>query len=169
MKFRSVFSRLLLLSMVIFLLPGCQHGMQVEYVEGKVTFQNNPVEGASVVFSPAPSSPAALSAFGKTDSNGVYKLTAQQNITHGGGKGTAEGEYIVTISKMVGGYDENLVGKSPEEVSKLDRMRNEGKYSPKMVPYENKLPGKYKDPNTSKLTATVKKGKNLNVDFALTD
>lgn len=150
-------------------LLGCSQGMKVEYVEGKVSYQGKSVEGASVVFTPKSDSSVALTAFGKTDNYGVFKLTAQENITKGEGRGTTEGDYIVTISKMVGGYDENLVGKSPEEVSKLDRMRNEGKYSPKMVPYENQLPERYKNPETSNLSVTIKKGKNLGVDFDLTD
>ncbi|MGL4942211.1 MAG: carboxypeptidase-like regulatory domain-containing protein [Thermoguttaceae bacterium] len=153
----------------VMLFVGCKQGANVEYVEGKVTYNGNPVAGAAVTFTPAAGDAAAMSAFGTTDAAGVYRLTAQQNITYGEGKGTAAGAYVVTVSKMDGGYDENLVGKSAEEVAKADNLRNNGKYTPKMVPYGNKLPDKYKVPETSGFTVTVKKGQNKGVDFALTD
>lgn len=119
-------------------------------VTGTVTFQGNPVEGATVAFSPTQGKQGA---FATTDASGKYSLT-----TFVGGDGALPGEYKVKISQYEkeapsGGEGEEYV--PPEETG-------EGEDSgPK-----NLLPEKYADANSSGLTATVTEGENT-IDFAL--
>lgn len=168
MKYRS-FTLIFVFQIFLIFISGCGRGISVEYVEGKVTYKGEPIKDANVVFVPEPGSLTALCSFGTTDSNGRYRLTCQQNITAGFGKGTPQGDYQVTISKVEGGYDKNAVDKSPEEQAELMRKLMAGTYTPKIVPPRNVLPMKYDKTETSGLRVTVAKGKNLDMDFDLID
>jgi len=76
-------------------LVGCSGGLSVNYVEGTVTHDGAPLEGATVTFSPKTSGGKELTASGVTDAKGVYKLT----VVQGGkkDKGAMEGSYMVSI------------------------------------------------------------------------
>lgn len=64
-------------------------------VKGKVTYKGKPVVGADVTFA---HEGGKRSAFGRTDSEGMYQLT-----TFGNNDGAIEGKHSVTIAKSVVG------------------------------------------------------------------
>jgi len=84
---------ILLIALVAFV-SGCggSSGPQTYRVEGTVTYEGAPVEGADVAFEPTDST--GTSAGGRTDSRGKYTLMASF-----GGTGTTPGTYTVTITK----------------------------------------------------------------------
>ncbi|MCL2743909.1 MAG: Ig-like domain-containing protein [Planctomycetaceae bacterium] len=64
-----------LLFIVIFLFAGCaQRGPVVQFVEGTVTFDGAAVAEAEVCFTPKGAE--GIPAVGKTDANGLYRLTS---------------------------------------------------------------------------------------------
>jgi hypothetical protein len=113
-------------------------------VTGTVTFNGNPVEGATVTFMPAGTDDPRVGSQAETDHNGRYQLR-----THiGAGKfkdGVVPGPYLVSVNK-------------------LDTAAIKSTYAPP----KNLLPKKYADGKTSHLTADVAVGKENNFVFALT-
>jgi hypothetical protein len=144
-------SALLLSSVVL----GCGgSGPSLNYVEGVVTVDGNPMEGITVGFSPI--DPAkGKPAIGTTNAQGVFKLTSTQ-----GGKpdaGAVAGDYAVTFSKSAGS------ALSADEVKKLQSDPNYGKSGggKSAAPSaKSAIPKEYADPAKSGIKATVKPGKN---------
>lgn len=126
-------------------------------VTGVVTYQNKPVEGATVTFNPGTGS-TARAAFGVTDSNGKYSLT-----TYESNDGAIPGKYFVTVAKKVG----------PERPA--DPAREEDYVPPEDMPKQpvaapvSVLPAKYAAPTTSGLTADVTDKSGQTFDFPLAD
>ena len=146
------------------LFTGCHSGLRTEYVEGTVTLDGKPVEGALVTFIPASGGTARVAA-GTTDVRGRYTLTTAE----GGrpGRGTTEGDYQVTIAKRTPDtskekHEAAETGKSEqppsrEEMAAAERARRAAGLPP---PFLYLTPRKYNNPQTSGLTATVVRGKN---------
>jgi len=135
-------------------LPGCSgKGGVFVTVSGIVKYNGTPVEGAKVKFiSTTESSGAKLDYSSQTDSSGKYMVAG------GGTSGITPGMYKVVITKLV--LPSGKGSPSGEELDPLQlEMSGLG---------ANKLPKKYADPNTTKLTATVEPGKN-EANFDLTD
>lgn len=120
---------------VCLILPGCRRGPPVVYVEGVVTMDGEPIEGANVGFSPA-GKPGAMPAAGFTDAKGKFVLSTH---TAKFGGGATVGDYVVIVSKTI---------IPPGE---------EDKDSPKVVLV---TPPIYQVKETSPLRAAVKNGKN---------
>jgi hypothetical protein len=147
------------------MLSGCGGGgPDVEYVEGKVTLDGTPVEGVTVGFSPT-GPLGGTPATGRTDANGVYRLTA----TGGGevGGGVATGEYNVSFSKTeVTGGGGDMTAEETEkfmQTEEYEKLSSGGLSAPpKSV---NVLPMGYANPLTSGITVTVKGGKNVGGEF----
>jgi len=152
---------------------GCHSGLRTEYVEGIVTLDGDPVEGALVTFIPA-SGETARAAAGTTDARGRYTLTTVE----GGkpGRGTTEGDYKVTVAKRAPDTtQEKREAAEPalpqdrpptiEEMAAADRARRSAGLPP---PFLYLTPKQYNNPETSGLTATVVRGKNK-FDFALSE
>ena len=127
-------------------------------VSGVVTFNNVPVEGATVTFSPgsgAATDSKAKAAFGVTDANGTYHLT-----TYALNDGAIPGNYFVTVSKQF------PVERKPDP--------DEENYQPpeeteaKAPPPTTGLPPKYATPTSSGLKAEVKDSGAQTFDFKLT-
>ena len=144
-------------------LVGCQSGLRTEYVEGIVTLDDKPVEGALVTFIPTAGGTARAAA-GTTDSRGRYTLTTVE----GGkpGRGTTEGDYKVTVAKRApdttkppANVETSSSNQPPtrEEMAAADRARRAAGLPP---PYLYLTPKKYNNPETSGFTATVVRGKN---------
>jgi len=134
---------------------GGNRGPKVEYVEGVVTLNGSPVGGASVGFSPVDRT-VGLSAGGKTDAEGRYRLTAV-----GGGKeraGTAVGEYAVSITKI------EIV--PPDEPQPPPPVWWNPSLGPKPVPIRALIPEAYGDPATAGLRVSVKAGRNTGPEFS---
>lgn len=126
---------------------GCgKPGLQVNPVEGVVLLDGKPVAGATVEF--APVSPGALTAIGRSDGEGRFKLTSTRGGPPNGGAVT--GDYDVLFKKAE--YDLKGTGKTP-----ADDMDG--------VPLVYEVPQRYGDLKTSGLKATVKQGRNDGPDF----
>jgi len=128
---------------VLVMFVGCSGAkLPTEYITGIVTLDGNPVEGASILFSPTGEG-GALPAGGTMDKKGKYVITSMQGGGHGAG--AVVGNYIVLISK--------------EESTFVDGPQP--RYDVKQV-----LPRVYGDVEVSPLRAEVEKGKNT-IDFPL--
>ena len=139
---------------VIFLVlfsPGCGNkGLKTDVVTGKVTFNGEPLEGASVRFSPVASETGNI-ASGMTDKDGLYKL---QTMLGEADAGTTPGEYIVTVSKSFN------VG--------TGRFQRESDSEPiEIMDFVEMIPAKYSDKSKSELRFTVVAGKKNEYDIPL--
>jgi len=144
------------------ILSGCGNTNlpQTSVVKGRVTYQGDPVEGATVIFGRGNRNMGAGEvALGKTDSNGDFSLT-----THLAGqtdvKGAVPGEYKVTISKHVpppnisaAAYQAKV--DAANKIAEEGGMVAPGDEPPAMVEL---LPGKYSSPAQTELTAEVQPG-----------
>ena len=137
---RSILCFVSLLFVATFL--GCgPAGLRVEYVEGIVSLDGNPVAEATVTFLPTKEVAPMEMATGTTDANGVYKLSS---VTGKAAAGAVAGEYRVTVTKS-----------TPNDAPEGDY----GDARP-LVSYTHHLPAIYRDPQNSPLVMTVQKGKN---------
>ncbi|RMF87778.1 MAG: hypothetical protein D6741_20100 [Planctomycetota bacterium] len=131
-------------------------------VEGVVTLNGEPVEGATVVFSPVgggegETSPQAAQA--KTDADGHYELS-----TFEAGDGAIPGEYAVIVTK----YDVKPTPGGPELESEEGQMKAflEAQQGGDDSAVRNLLPAKYANAQTSGLKFTVKLERN-SIDIKL--
>ncbi|MDR1963606.1 MAG: carboxypeptidase-like regulatory domain-containing protein [Planctomycetaceae bacterium] len=116
----------------------------MNYVEGIITLEGEPVSGASVRFTPKDST-IGIGAAGFTDSHGKYKLTSSIGDSE---KGTLPGEYLVTVTK----YEFIDLAKPKFDAgSQTESLTQESK---------NVLPEIYRFPKTTPITVTVIQGKN---------
>lgn len=146
----------LLIAAILGLVAGCGRnaGPVVQFVEGKVILDGQPLEGATVGLSPVKGS-TGLPAYARTDGLGVFRVTS----TRGGRRdaGAAEGEYVVTVSKVVA--DEADVAVED------DNARRKPVRRPSSQPGRNLVPDLYGEVDTSPLRATVKSGANTGPTF----
>jgi hypothetical protein len=145
-------------------------GPDTEPVSGVVTLDDQPVEGARVVFAPTTGGGTAASAI--TDAQGRFKLT-----TANPGDGAVPGQYAVGISKTEG---ENVVDVSTEGMSEQEAMEAAAKAYYSSEAYKDTgnpdaktevkelLPVKYKNPGESGLKADVAPGGQNEFTFELT-
>ncbi len=133
--------------LIVAAITGCgRRGPAVEMVEGTVLLDGEPVEGATVLFSPESSgAERGLPAGGRTGRDGVFHLNAAGGAKFGAG--TKMGDYVVTIIKQ----DHDPV--PPPDPDKPPS-------GPPDVKVWDVLPVVYKHAITTPLRATVKKGKN---------
>lgn len=154
----------LLLAAAVLVVAGCGGAgtRDTVPVSGKVTLDDTPVEGATVVFTPTSGEGAA--ATGKTDAAGVYTLT-----TRDPNDGAKPGTYLVSISKTetvdptAGAIKP---GMTEEEATRAayEAYEKAGKKEPTVTEH---LPAKYKNPATSGFKAEVTKGGKNVFDFPL--
>jgi len=133
-------------SIILLLFAGCgdrRTYSKTEMVEGIVTLDGVPVEGAEVIFYPLDLE-TGEGATGKTDEKGMYRLSSVKGAP---GKGTPVGEYGVTVSKYI-----TTVLDEPY----LDRAQDA------YITYttEEHMPVVYTDIKDSPLKATVIAGNN---------
>lgn len=130
-----------------------------------VTYKGQSVEGASVILSP--DDKTGKPATGRTGTNGVAKL-----MTFVADDGAVPGAYKVSVTKTdapassdapVGGA--NLTG---DDYTKAF-ARAGGPKGAAPAKTKDLLPAKYKTPDGSGLTATIKAGEENNVKLELTD
>ncbi|MDD3470253.1 MAG: carboxypeptidase-like regulatory domain-containing protein [Thermoguttaceae bacterium] len=130
---------------IVFSLVGCtRNPMKAVDVQGVVTLDGTPVEGATVTFKDS----SNLFASGRTDAQGRYFL----NMPGSPVPGIKEGEYKVTIRKTDA---DSTPAKSWEELEA--RGKSDSKEAPQVAkPPKELLPVQYKDFGKSGLTASVK-------------
>lgn len=115
-------------------------------VSGTVTYEGQPVEGATVAFLPkTPSDPGAS---GRTDASGKFTLTAFEP-----GDGAVPGSYLVTVVKT--------------EIEGGDVVQEDSTVAPPTP--KSLIPEKYNNPQGSGLTADVKEGEANEFTFELKD
>lgn len=124
-------------------------------IEGTVTYNGEPVEGALVGMTPI-DDPKGLPAFGRTNAQGRYTITSLRGGREGGG--AQIGKYRVTVSKEVPSRE-----MTPAEQRAYDRHGTMPNIQPKHV-----LPLRYSVAGQSGLEVQVDKGKNT-FDFNLAD
>lgn len=130
---------------------GADVGFQSQSVGGVVLFKGQPVEGATVSFSPESGSEgkAGVPAVGQTGPDGTFSLRALQSgrpVT----AGTAVGQYIVTVVKqqIPAMSDPEFVNNPPPVIP------------PEMLEPKDLLPAVYRSATKSPLRAEVQEGKN---------
>lgn len=123
---------------------GCGSGDMIP-VEGVVTLDGQPLEGAAVSFVPDQTGRPAQ---GETDAAGKFKLS-----TAAAGQGVVPGKYKVGVSKME--KPAGAGGASPDGKVQLSGPPT-GK-GPPPIP-KSLVPGKYVNPNTSEITVVVEIG-----------
>jgi hypothetical protein len=122
----------------------CSGQVSLNPVQGKVLFKQEPLKGALVTFHPKGSDElTALRPTGLTKDDGSFTLTTGQQ------DGAPAGEYVITII-----CSEVVVPKGKE-------------ISTGGLETQDRLKGAYADRNNSKITATVKSGKNQLEPFDL--
>lgn len=127
-------------------LTGCG-GSDLAKVTGKVSYNGQPVAGATVTFMPA----SGALATGTTDADGQFTLS------------TVEGEHKVFITKVTGGAA-NAENLTPDDMKKM-QTGDSAASTPK-----SEIPVKYNSPDMSELTRTVGSSASENqFEFELTD
>jgi hypothetical protein len=122
---------------------GCskkEKALPVYPVTGTVTYENKPVEGATVVFR-NPAEPTSKVATGRTDANGRFTL-----MTYKEGDGAVAGDHEVTVTKFT----------SQASGEKLT-MEDAAKQKSSPAKSQSEIPLKYSNAKTSKLKFTVSK------------
>ena len=137
-----------LIAAALLLLTGCGTGPRIEYVEGTVLFDGKPLEDAIVAFSPAQPG-TGLPAVGKSGPDGKFTLTV---IPKGRkGRGTAKGDYLVSVSKQLVEYLPPPPGAVPDAM---------GIIKPPPPKITDITPIRYGDIKTSGLTVSIVAGTN---------
>ena len=134
---------------VVMLLAGCgpKHpNLPAQYpVTGKITLDGKPLPGAGIMYLPRGNT-RGTGSFGMTDKEGSYTLKSDH-----GGPGAPEGEYAVTISRVVNRDGTPYVPR-PDAAEAGERET---------------LPGHYSDSMKTILRANVPKGGDT-INFELT-
>lgn len=126
-----------------------QPGVGTDTVSGTVKFKGTPLAGAVVTFHPM--TKEGRTAVGRTTDSGSFLLTTVKSDD-----GAIPGEYRVTVSKSV---DESSESTAPFDMAA----------PAKPAKFKSVIPDKFSKPDTSGLTATVKKGGPNKVDLTLTE
>ena len=148
---------------------GC-HNPDARYtkVEGVVTYNQQPVEGASVTFLPKSSGADMEPASGLTDASGKFSLTSSQAIR--GGAGILPGEYVILVTKIISPPDPDYDAFAQGEINYDELQARYAKRDPnKIPPPKNHLPEKYSRRDKTDLKAKVESRKNPPFQFDLTD
>jgi hypothetical protein len=140
------------------MMPGCSRGPSVHYVEGTVTLDGQPLEGATVKFEPLD---GGMPAAGLTDGKGVYRLNPLRAKPQ---TGTTTGGYAVGIHKYENPF-KNLPPPPANDAAAFERHQAEMSRLSQLPPVFI-TPQRYFDGRTSGLSATVKTGRNT-IDFDL--
>lgn len=155
----TVESRLALVAIVLLGCASCSRAREDKWtrarpkthaVRGRVEMQGRPVEAAKVVFlTTLPENGRDYSAFGYTNARGMFTLQTFRD-----GDGAVAGQHRVTIEKLT--YEPPAA------------PRNEGDAVPAPVE-KSHLPGRYRSPDASGLTAEVTAQGPNDFVFALDD
>lgn len=141
------------------LIAGCGRnaGPIVQFVEGKVLLDGQPLEGATVGLSPVTAT-QGLPGYARTNAAGIFQVTS----TRGGKRdaGAAVGDYIVTISKVVA----EEVPVADDDASRSAAATKPARAAPSKQPW-NVVPDVYGEKETSPLRATIQPGRNVGPAF----
>jgi len=126
---------------------GCgMKGLEVQFVEGRVTLDGEPLGNATIGFT-CTEKPEVPPAYAVTDENGIYRLTS---VGEKHGKGAVVGTFVVNVTKFE--TEEYEVGEGGTPIGPPPEVR---RITPEI----------YGEPATSPLRATVQQGKNVGAEF----
>jgi len=148
-------------------LMGCNPDSKYVKVTGTVTYNGQPVEGATVTFQPLGAD--GESAAGITDAGGKYSVTSVYAVQ--GGAGVVPGDYTITVSKVDRPVDPNEAAYSKGEIT-YNELQARKAAKPLLAGAgrsKQLLPLKYTVASNSDLKVTVQKGRNPPFIFDLTD
>jgi len=147
---------ILLSCMLVVTSVGCGRGTRVQFVEGLVTLDGEPVEKAVVLFTPVDGGRAAA---GTTDANGVYRLNP---LAGPAGGGTLAGEYRVAVRRTEYQDPGPMPDASDGKAYAAWQMRSmrAARQEPTYI-----TPRKYADAVTSGLKVIVRQGRNTGEEF----
>lgn len=154
---------------VVALVIGCSRssGPNVQFVEGHVLLDGEPLAGADVGFNPESNS--GIAASGQTDAAGVFTLTSARGGV--GGRGAVAGTYVVTVCKF--GNLVEALGAMPDPETDPDGAAKWRAEAARLnsLPPEFLTPKRYGDKATSPLRVEIKKGRNVGPEltFELSD
>lgn len=158
MKRHSVLALLLLATVAIGCSDSAPDRPATVAATGKVTYKNEPVEGATVTFVPQDGGHAAV---GVTDASGAFSL-----MTFVADDGAVPGSYKVKVAK----FDASQQAPAGDASGLGEDQMPSGDVASQASAPKNLLPDKYANVSTSGLTATVGESPDENVfDFSLTD
>ena len=149
-------------------LAGCSNpDSKYAKVEGTITYNGEPVEGATVTFQSTTA--GGESASGVTGAGGKYSVTSVYAVQ--GGAGVLPGDYMVTVSKRSRPVDPDEEAHRKGEITYDELQKRKAGKSPSAGagPSEHLLPRKYTVASESGLKATVQQGKNPPFNFDMTD
>lgn len=147
---------------------GCwwQRGPDVQFVEGILTMDGSPLDGATVTFFPIDD--AGLGAAGLSGPDGRYMLNSPRARLRGG---ALAGAYAITVTKYEDATSTFRTAApdpaaDPQAFAKWqaefdDHLRRSADKPPRLL-----TPKEYSETKSSGLTATVKPGRNT-IDFEL--
>jgi len=150
----NVFGRItLFLSVLAFTFTGCGYRRPAQVkTTGTVTLDGEPVAQASLMFIPDSGRPAS----GTTNESGAFELSS-----YGGNDGLPAGNYRVTVTKLV------LKEKFQRQLKDLEKQADEAAESGEESEavdvefsdnaYENELPEKYAELDTTDINVTITK------------
>jgi len=150
-----------LCSVLLLLASGCrQTGPAVQFVEGRITLDGQPLEEAIVSLVPSTGS-TGLPAYGMTNSDGMFVVTS----VRGGrvGAGAVAGDYIVTVQKKRTANEADIginITRQEYEKQKLDHKKYEY-----FQPVIQVVPTAYNAADSSGMRVIVKKGRNTGPGF----
>ncbi|MDR1491722.1 MAG: hypothetical protein LBT05_03230 [Planctomycetaceae bacterium] len=140
---------------LLILIAGCNNSGKLEGLvpaSGTATYNNQPVDQATIMFSPKAGETTARAASATTDAKGNFKMT-----TLNPGDGVFPGNYAVTIEKTetVGEYREEPIPNSDR--TKLIDTRQ----------IKDLLPVKYNNTNTTDLSVSISEKGNKEIVLEL--
>ena len=137
------------------------------HIEGIISYNGEPVEGAMVTFQPL--APEGEGGSGLTDSSGRFTVLSSRAV--GRQSGIRPGEYRVLVSKLIPpppDPDEGAFLRGEISSDEFERRQSRRGASGGAI-FINELPEKYSDPRTSGLQITVNDRRNEPFNFNLTD
>lgn len=167
----SFLGRLIVVGLCFLGVLGCGESVPKTYpVKGKVTYKNQPLEGAGVTFHPTAGGTLAV---GQTDAQGNFALMTFQS-----GDGAIAGSYAVTITKIAGGPATTVSAgsandfaasqkASQEMAGKMAQSAKGGRTPAEMATITQVLPVKYSKKETTTLKATVNASGVNDLSFAV--
>ena len=157
MRYSTIISIVLLLSVSWGCSSDTSSRTPVYKVKGKVTYNGQPAASADLIFTP---SEGQKGAFGRSDENGEYELT-----TYSSSDGAVEGKYAVAILQVP------LVADTPAIASIDSEEYQPPGIGESTMPVAQKttLPEKYADSATSGLIAVVNADNENVINFDLKD
>jgi hypothetical protein len=144
----------MLVALLAAAIPACggdPNQVALHPASGQVLYEGKALPDVQIIFRPAGADPTVVAAvpIGQTDSEGKFRLSTAVGEDGRLTDGAPEGDYLVGIV-------------TPRRTDSVDILRKDG---PKLTP--DLLQGRFADPKTSGLKATIKPGENTLQPFDL--